>query len=118
MPTPQGVDATRGVEKFSAQVLNDESRPKSSTWEKPRPDRTGVEIWVRGVRLAGRRRISSPYGMIPSVRGPSDRGRSMTSDPTDWHQVLARVSGQLVRGEQRVTTHELLTVHLGVPVTD
>src|SRR5262249_51766914 len=46
MPTPQGVDATRGVEKFSAQVLNDESRPKSSTWEKPRPDRTGVEIWV------------------------------------------------------------------------
>ena len=23
-----------------------------------------------------------------------------------------------MRGEQRVTTHELLTVHLGVPVTD
>jgi hypothetical protein len=42
----------------------------------------------------------------------------MTNDPTDWHQVLARVSGQLVRGEQRVTTHELLTVHLGVPVSD
>ena len=42
----------------------------------------------------------------------------MTSDPIDWHQVLARVSGQLVRGEQRVTTHELFTVHLGVPVTD
>jgi hypothetical protein len=42
----------------------------------------------------------------------------MTSGPTDWHQVLARVNGQLVRGEQRVTTHELLTVHLGVPVTD
>ena len=42
----------------------------------------------------------------------------MTSDPTDWHQALARVSGQLVRGEQRVSTHELLTVHLGVPVTD
>jgi hypothetical protein len=42
----------------------------------------------------------------------------MTSDPTDWHQVLARVSGQLMHGEQRVTTHELLTVHLGVPVTD
>ena len=41
----------------------------------------------------------------------------MTSDPTDWHQALARVSGQLVRGEQRVTTHELFTVHLGVPVT-
>ena len=42
----------------------------------------------------------------------------MTSDPTDWHQVLACVTGQLVRGEQRVSTHELLTVHLGVPVTD
>src|SRR6516165_5732620 len=42
----------------------------------------------------------------------------MTNDPTDWHQALARVSGQLVHGEQRVTTHELLTVHLGIPVTD
>ena len=42
----------------------------------------------------------------------------MTNDSTDWHQALARVIGQLVRGEQRVTTHELLTVHLGVPVTD
>jgi hypothetical protein len=42
----------------------------------------------------------------------------MTNDPTDWHQALARVSGQLVRGEQRVPTHELLTGHLGVPVTD
>ena len=31
---------------------------------------------------------------------------------------MARVSGQLVREEQRVATHELLTVHLGVPVTD
>ena len=42
----------------------------------------------------------------------------MTNDPTDWHQALADVSGQLVRGEQRVRTRELLTVHLGVPVTD
>ena len=42
----------------------------------------------------------------------------MTSDLSNWHQVLASVSGQLVRGEQRVSTHELLTVHLGVPVTD
>ena len=41
----------------------------------------------------------------------------MTNDPTDWHEALARVSGHLVRGEQRVTTHELLTVHLGVSVT-
>ena len=42
----------------------------------------------------------------------------MISDPTDWQQALAHVSGQLVRGEQRVRTRELLTVHLGVPVTD
>jgi len=41
----------------------------------------------------------------------------MTSDLTDWHKVLARVTGRLVRGEQRVAAHELLTVHLGVPVT-
>ena len=42
----------------------------------------------------------------------------MTGDLTDWHQALARVSGQLVRGQQRVSSVELLTVHLGIPVTD
>jgi hypothetical protein len=42
----------------------------------------------------------------------------MTTDPTNWHQALAYVTGALVRGEQRITTHELLAVHLGVPVTD
>jgi hypothetical protein len=42
----------------------------------------------------------------------------MTSNATDWHQALARVTGVLVHGEQRVTTHELLTEHLGIPVTD
>jgi hypothetical protein len=42
----------------------------------------------------------------------------MTSDSTDWHEALARVSGQLVAEQQRVSTQELLTVHLGVPVTD
>jgi hypothetical protein len=56
--------------------------------------------------------------MIPLARGPKGLSRYMTSDPTDWHQALGGVSGQLVRGEQRVTTHELLTVHLGVPITD
>src|SRR6516165_5836342 len=55
--------------------------------------------------------------MIPLPRGRSDRGRYMTNDPTDWHQALARVSGQLVHGEQRVTTRQLFA-HLGVPVTD
>ena len=42
----------------------------------------------------------------------------MTTDPANWHQVLACVTGALVRGEQRIPTHELLTVHLGVPITD
>jgi hypothetical protein len=56
--------------------------------------------------------------MIPLARGvEAIEARYMTSDPTDWHQALARVSGQFVRGQQRVTTHELLT-HLGVPVSD
>jgi hypothetical protein len=41
----------------------------------------------------------------------------MTSDPTDWHRVLAHVTGALVRGEQRVSTQELFA-RLGVPVTD
>ena len=58
------------------------------------------------------------YGMIPLAWGAEAiEARYMTSDPTDRHQALARVSGQLVRGEQRVTTRELLK-HLGVPVTD
>src|SRR5215475_4987097 len=41
----------------------------------------------------------------------------MTSDLTDWHRVLAHVTGALVRGEQRVSTQELFA-RLGVPVTD
>jgi hypothetical protein len=41
----------------------------------------------------------------------------MSTDPTDWHQVLAHVTGALVRGEQRVSTQELFA-KLGVPVTD
>jgi hypothetical protein len=43
---------------------------------------------------------------------------SMTTDPDDWHNVLASVTGELVRGEQRVSTQELFTKHLGVPMTD
>ena len=41
----------------------------------------------------------------------------MTSDPADWHQMLAHVSGQLVCGQQRISTAELFA-KLGVPVTD
>jgi hypothetical protein len=36
---------------------------------------------------------------------------------TDWHQTLSRVTGALINGEERITTHELLT-HLGVPYSD
>jgi hypothetical protein len=43
---------------------------------------------------------------------------SMTTDLDDWHQVLACVTGDLVRGEQRVSTQEVFTKYLGVPMTD
>ena len=58
--------------------------------------------------------------MFPLARGPEAnlRNQNMTTDHTDWHQVLARVTGAFVRGEQRVTTQELLAEHLGVSVTD
>jgi hypothetical protein len=36
---------------------------------------------------------------------------------TDWHQTLSRVTGAVTDGEERITTHELLT-HLGVPYSD
>jgi len=36
----------------------------------------------------------------------------------DWYQTLNRVSGALINGEERITTHELLTHHLGVPYSD
>ena len=42
----------------------------------------------------------------------------MAADPINWHQTLAHVTGALIRGEQRIATHDLLTVHLGVPITD
>jgi len=42
----------------------------------------------------------------------------MTVTPTDWDQILASVTGSLVHGEERITTHELLAKHLGVPITD
>jgi hypothetical protein len=37
---------------------------------------------------------------------------------TDWHQTLSRVTGAVINGEERITTHELLTHHLGVPCND
>jgi hypothetical protein len=36
----------------------------------------------------------------------------------DWHQTLSRVTGAVINGEERITTHELLTHHLGVPYSD
>src|SRR5262245_52891243 len=52
------------------------------------------------------------------MRAEPDKDGSMTAEPANWHQALACVPGTLVRGKQRITTHELLAVHLGVPVTD
>jgi hypothetical protein len=52
------------------------------------------------------------------MRAEPGKDGSMATDPINWHQALACVTGAYVRGEQRITTHELLTVHLGVPVTD
>jgi hypothetical protein len=38
---------------------------------------------------------------------------------TDWYQALSRVRGAVIHGEEeRITTHELLTQHLGVPYSD
>ena len=36
----------------------------------------------------------------------------------DWYQTLNRISGAVIHGEERITTHELLTHHLGVPYSD
>jgi hypothetical protein len=36
---------------------------------------------------------------------------------TNWQQTLSRVTGAVVNGEERISTHELLT-HLGVPYSD
>jgi hypothetical protein len=52
------------------------------------------------------------------MRAEPEKDGSMTTDSANWHQALACVTGTLVRGEQRITTHELLTAYLGVPVTD
>src|SRR5262249_50442675 len=42
----------------------------------------------------------------------------MKDTPADWQQALSAVHGIIIHGEERITTHELLTKHLGVPVTD
>ena len=42
----------------------------------------------------------------------------MTGNPADWDQILAGVTGTLMNGEERISTHDLLTQHLGVAITD
>ena len=42
----------------------------------------------------------------------------MRSAATDWQQALSGVHGTIIHGEERITTHELLTKYVGVPVTD
>ena len=95
MQTPQGLDAQHGGELFPI----DESRrlranPASRNSGEAGADRTGVEILATGVHVAGQRRICSPYGMITSAM----EARYMTNDLTDWHELLARVNGQLCAG--------------------
>lgn len=35
----------------------------------------------------------------------------------EWYEVLAAITGRVVHGQERISTDELLTKHLGVPVT-
>jgi hypothetical protein len=42
----------------------------------------------------------------------------MKGNPADWQQALSAVHGIIIRGEERITTQELLAEHLGVPATD
>ena len=42
----------------------------------------------------------------------------MTGTPADWEQILAGVTGTFMNGEERISTHDLLTQHLGVAITD
>ena len=42
----------------------------------------------------------------------------MKGAPADWQQALSAVRGIIIHGEERITTQELLTKHLGVAVTD
>jgi hypothetical protein len=42
----------------------------------------------------------------------------MKGGPVEWQQALSAVHGIIIHGEERVTTQDLLTKHLGVPVTD
>src|SRR5215472_11758571 len=42
----------------------------------------------------------------------------MKDTPAVWQQALSAVHGIVIHGEERITTHELLAKHLGVPITD
>jgi hypothetical protein len=68
----------------------------------------------------GRATANATVGLLQSQEcGPNPcKDGCMATDPSNWHQALACVTGAHVHGEQRITTHELLTSHLGVPVTD
>jgi len=33
----------------------------------------------------------------------------MTGNPADWDQILTGVTGTLMNGEERISTHDLLT---------
>ena len=59
---------------------------------------------------------SSPAAGIPAVHNyPTPlaplilREAIMTTDPDDWREILSRVTGELIQGEQRVAMSELIT---------
>lgn len=56
----------------------------------------------------------APNQRAHSIRGPSKGERHMTIDASDWHQALAPITEAFVRGEQRVTTRQLLSEYLRI----
>jgi hypothetical protein len=62
-------------------------------------------------------RIAECTGDFPRNQSGTERA-SMKGAPAEWQQALSAVHGIIIHGEKRITTHELLTKHLSVPVTD
>src|SRR6516164_5529097 len=121
--TPQGVDAQHGGELFP---IDESTRSPTLLTLGRAPDRQGFatthgRVWMRCASRDAAKPASRNSG---KTRGGGDGGRNfgLPEAPTppqqqtgnaqqfrrhkaltltDWHQALARVSGRLVRGEQR-----------------
>jgi hypothetical protein len=70
-PCPQRSRPSRATLFHRQLHLNRSRRPNlaSRNSGKTRGEQTGVEIWLRRVHFANRRRICGPYDMIPLARG-------------------------------------------------